>query len=147
MASAILGAGLTAGLFFGWAVSVNPGLRRVADETYIETMQRVNVAIVNPLFILVFLGTPIALVAAALANGSAWLWASALTYIVGVLGVTIGGNIPLNNSLDEFDLPAADAGASVQRRHSYETPWVRWHNVRTVANVAAFAFAVVAALT
>ena len=147
--AALLFTGLTAGLFFGWAVSVNPGLRRVADDTYIETMQRINVAIVNPIFILFFIGTPLVVIAAATANESATatsLWISAAIYVVGVLGVTIGGNIPLNNALDEFDLPGADAGAAVQRRHSYETPWVRWHNVRTAANIAAFVFAVIGAL-
>ena len=147
--ASLLFTGLTAGLFFGWAVSVNPGLRRVADDTYIETMQRVNVAIVNPLFILVFMGTPVALIAGAVVNESATstaLWIAAVLYVVGVLGVTVGGNIPLNNALDAFDLPGADAGAAVQRRHSYETPWVRWHNIRTAANIASFVFAVIAAV-
>jgi uncharacterized membrane protein len=34
-----------------------------------------------------------------------WLLASATaTYVIGVLGVTIGRNVPLNDALDAFDL-------------------------------------------
>ena len=141
---------LTAGLFFGWAVSVNPGLRRVQDATYVETMQRINVAIVNPVFILFFIGTPAVLIAAAITNEDARatsLWMAAGVYVIGVLGVTVGGNIPLNNALDEFELAAASSQALLERRHSYETPWVRWHNVRTVANIAALVFVIIAALS
>ena len=146
---ATLFTGLIAGLFFGWVVSVNPGLKRVADDTYIETMQRINVAIVNPVFLLLFMGTPVLLVAAAIANTSTsatWLWASAGTYVVGVFGVTVGRNVPLNNALEEFDLAAASPRSMLERRHSYEIPWVRWHNVRTGANLVALAFAIAAGI-
>ena len=47
----VIGTGLVAGLLYGWAVSVIPGTTRVGDHTYVETMQDINRAIINPAFI------------------------------------------------------------------------------------------------
>ena len=89
---------------------------KVGDHTYVETMQDINRAIINPAFIVPFMGVPLALGAASVLHfrtgdtRRGWLLASATgTYLVGVLGVTIRGNIPLNDALDAFDLPAARA--------------------------------------
>lgn len=149
----ILSTGLMAGLFFGWAVSVNLGLARVSDRTYVATMQSINRAIVNPLFIVVFMGAAAALVAAAVvyavdgqSKRATWLFVAAGTYVVGVLGVTIGGNIPLNDKLEAFDLENSAEEAISQQRHGYESPWVRWHNIRTAASVLALGFAAVSAV-
>jgi uncharacterized membrane protein len=46
-----------------------PGLARTDDRTFISSMSHVNVAIVNPVFLLTFLGAP-ALAAAAVARSS-----------------------------------------------------------------------------
>ena len=54
---AILLTGLSAGLFYAWEVSVIPGTKRVADASYIETMQHINRAIINPAFMLIFFGS------------------------------------------------------------------------------------------
>ncbi len=149
----IMSSGLMAGLFFGWAVSVNLGLARVSDRTYIATMQSINRAIVNPIFVVVFMGTAVALLAAAVVHAAdgqgkraTWLFAAAGTYILGVLGVTIGGNIPLNDKLEAFSLEDSPDEAISDQRHGYEAPWVRWHNVRTVASVLALALAAIGAV-
>lgn len=101
LGTSIIGIGLVAGLLYGWTFSVIPGTTQVGDRTYVETMQRINRTIINPAFIIPFMGTPLALTAASvlhLRSGDAqrgWLLAGATgTYLVGVLGVTIGGNIP-----------------------------------------------------
>ena len=60
-----IGSGLIVGLFWGWALSVMPGLRQVDDRTYVATMQSANRAILNPFFLVVFAGTVAVLVAAA----------------------------------------------------------------------------------
>lgn len=155
-ATAVISTGLMAGLFFGWAVSVIPGTRRADDAAYIETMQHINRAIVNPGFVVPFIGTPFALVAAAVmqhrsgnTRAAIWLAASAVTYVVGLLGITVGANIPLNNALDAFELQDADTDtdASAQRRVSYERPWNRWHAVRTAAVTIAFGCAVIATIS
>lgn len=145
--------GLMAGLFFGWLVSVIPGLRRVADGNYVSTMQHINRAIVNPAFVIPFVLTPVLLAIAAVAqfrfgeHRRAWfLVASALSYVVGVLGVTAGGNIPLNNTLDSFDCATATAEMVSSMREDYETWWNRWHSLRTAASMVSFTLASVAAV-
>jgi uncharacterized membrane protein len=149
----ILSAGLMAGLLFGWAVSVIPGTSRISDRTYIATMQSINRAIINPVFVIFFVGTPVVLLAAGIAQFRAgdsrrgWLMvASASTYVVGVLGVTFGGNIPLNDALDSLDLDTDSAEQISAQRRDYETRWNRWHNLRTAGSVAALSLAAMAAL-
>lgn len=153
--AALVTVGLSAGLFVGWSVSVLPGTSRISDATYIETMQHINVAILNRPFFIIFLG-PVPLLAAAFGallrsqGGGArasLAAAAAAVYAVGVVGVTVGGNVPLNDALRAFPLDAsADAGALRVRRDSYERPWNRWHYARSAASAAAFALTSLAAL-
>jgi uncharacterized membrane protein len=154
LGTSIIATGLMSGLWYGWTVSVIPGTRRVADTNYVDTMQHINRAIINPAFIIPFMGIPILLGVAAFVqfrSGDArrgWFLASAAgTYVIGVLGVTVGGNVPLNDALDAFDLAGSNDQAVGDRRRSYETSWNRWHYLRTAANVGAFALAAAAALT
>ena len=149
----IVTTGLMSGLLYGWSVSVSPGTRRVSAGNYVDTMQHINRAIINPAFVVPFMGIPLVLGGAAVLQFRAgehrrgWLLAGATaTYVVGVLGVTIGGNVPLNNALDGFDLRGSASEAIERRRTTYEQPWNRWHYLRTVASVASFALAAAAAL-
>ena len=153
LAIAILSTGLIGGLLFGWMVSVIPGLKDVGDSTYVSTMQSINVRIVNPAFIIPFMLTPVLLAGAGVLEFRAgnerrgWLLGTAaVTYLLGVLAVTIGGNIPLNDALDVFDLDGATATQTAERRLGYEGPWNRWHTVRTLASGVAFALATSSAI-
>ena len=128
--AATLAAGLQAGTYYAWASGVMPGLARTDDKTFVETMTNVNVAIVNPVFMLTFLGAP-ALAAAAVAttSGSARAWAIAgLVLAIGTVVVTGAANVPLNDALA--------AGGS---RADFETVWVRWNVVRTLTSTGALA--------
>ncbi len=153
LGGSIIATGLMSGLWYGWAVSVIPGTRRVDDTTYIATMQHINKAIINPGFIISFMGIPLLVGGTAIAHFRAgdsrrgWLLTgAAVTYVVGVLGTTIVGNVPLNDALEAFELVDSGEDAVAHRRQTYETPWNRWHYVRTVANVGAFALATAAAI-
>jgi len=153
LTSGIVATGLMSGLLYGWTVSVIPGLRRIPDPSYVTTMQHINKAIINPAFVIPFMAIPMVLGAAAIAQFRAgdqrrgWLLASAATtYALGVLGVTFGRNIPLNDALDTFDLPASTERVVTERRQSYESPWNRWHYLRTTASIASFALTAAAAL-
>lgn len=145
--------GLIAGLLYGWTVSVIPGLRRIPDVTYVTTMQSINRAIINPAFIVPFMGLPVGLTKDAISRfrdgdtRRGWLMsAAAATYAIGVLGVTLGRNVPLNNALEVFDLNSASETAIATRRNRYESSWNRWHYLRTVAGAASFALAAAAAV-
>lgn len=150
---AVVSTGLSTGLLFGWAVSVMPGTARVADTEYIAVMQSINRAIINPFFLVPFLLSPVLLVIASVGqfgvqeDENGWLLGTAaVVYAVGVLAVTIAGNIPLNDRLEAFDLDAADTDAASVERTTYERGWNRWHYVRTLASLSAFVLAVASAL-
>lgn len=150
----IVGSGLIAGLFWGWNFSALPGLRSVDDRTYVTAMQSINRSILNPMFLITFVGTVIVLAVAALAGFQAghsrrawWLTAAAVTYAIGVFGVTVAGNVPLNDQLDRFDLPGATTETIATARHDYEGPWNRLHRVRSGLSVLVVALAATAALT
>ena len=135
--AATVSAGLQAGTYYTWACGVMPGLAKVDDRTFTSSMNHVNVAIVNPVFMLTFLGTPLlAGVAVATSSGPARGWAIAgLVCAVGTLAVTIAGNVPLNDALA--------AGGS---RGDFESAWVRWNVVRAVTSTGALAALAWAAL-
>jgi uncharacterized membrane protein len=128
--AATVAAGLQAGTYYTWASGVMPGLARTDDHTFTSSMNHINVAIVNPVFMLSFLGAP-ALAAASVAatTGNARVWAIAgLACALGTVAVTAMGNVPLNDALA--------AGGS---RADFETAWVRWNVVRTATSTAALA--------
>jgi uncharacterized membrane protein len=52
-------AGLQAGTYYTWASGVMPGLARTDDHTFVHVTQQMSVAIVNPAFMLSFLGAPL----------------------------------------------------------------------------------------
>jgi uncharacterized membrane protein len=149
----IVTTGLMSGLLYGWSVSVIPGTKRVPASNYVDTMQHINRAIINPAFVVPFMGIPLVLGGAAVMqfrtgdHRRGWLLAGATaTYVVGVLGVTISRNVPLNDALDAFDLRGSTSDAVERRRTTYERPWNRWHYLRTIASVGSFALAATAAL-
>lgn len=146
LVAATLTTGLSAGLYYGFACAVMPGLARSADRTFVETMQRINTAIINGWFMLVFLGSLVLTAAAAAlqfaagagrgTGAAAWTVAALVLYSA-VLVVTMRFNVPLNNRLDAGGLPGSDAGLAALRGE-FERSWVRWNTFRTVVNVAAF---------
>lgn len=131
---------LIAGLFYSYSCSVNAGLGRLTDREYLRAMQSINRVILNPWFFTSFMGTVIMMPL------STWLLyryegadssfyfilAATIIYIVGVFGVTIAGNVPLNNMLDKVDLSSANV-ADIRR--SFEIPWNRLNTIRTGSNI------------
>ena len=150
--AATLTTGLSAGLFYGWACSVMPGLARVSDRSFVETMQGINVAIINPWFMLTFLGSAVLTgLAAALclpAGGRTalpWVVAGLVLYLA-MLVITFALNIPLNNQLDAAG-PVDRIADLAAVRVRFEATWVRWNLARTVCSMAAFVAALGALIT
>ncbi|MBC9931029.1 DUF1772 domain-containing protein [Chitinophaga qingshengii] len=146
---AVLTTGLLTGLFFGFEVAINPAFARLNDAQYIIAMQAINDVIVNPVFILVFLGAAVLLpVAAFQQKGSRrrLLWMAAALYIVGVLGITSACNVPLNDALAKVQVTGASAAQLAAARERFAGPWNNWHTIRTIAGVVATAVAIIACL-
>ncbi|MET8153979.1 DUF1772 domain-containing protein [Actinoplanes sp. NPDC049668] len=144
--TAIVAAGLQAGTYYVWACGVMPGLAKADDHTFVTTLSSVNQAIVNPVFMLTFLGAPV-LAAAAVATGTPaarpWLIAG-LTLSVATVAITVLGNVPLNNALGRA---AATSDADLAAvRAAFETAWVRWNVLRTLTSTASLAALAWAAL-
>ncbi|GAA1662048.1 anthrone oxygenase family protein [Fodinicola feengrottensis] len=141
--AATLTTGLIAGLFYGFCCAVMPGLAASSDRTFIETMQNINVAILNGWFFLTFMGALLtAIVAAALHMGGSgwrvfpWILAAVLFYLVTFV-VTIAANVPLNDALMAAGDPAK-IGDLAAVRHAFENAWLGWNLVRALTNTAAF---------
>ncbi|GAA3846674.1 DUF1772 domain-containing protein [Sphaerisporangium flaviroseum] len=143
LVAATITGGLVAGLFYSYACSVMPGLRLTDDRTFVETMQRINVAILNGWFFIAFLGTPVLIVLAVVlslqGDGRSvlpWLVAALVLYGA-TLAVTFAVNVPMNNALGAAgELDRVPDLAAVRER--FEAGWVRWNLVRTVTSTAAF---------
>ncbi len=130
---------LVAGLLFAFAVVVMPGIRRLDDAGFIRAFQVIDGVIQRnqPLFVLAWLGSLLALLAAAVLG----LWqlrgadrllviAAALVYLVGVQLPTFAINIPLNNELQKLDPGAMDAAARKRARDAFEPRWNQANAIR-----------------
>ncbi len=149
---AILLTGLSAGLFYAWQVSVIPGTRKIIDITYLETMQSINKAILNPAFFILFFGSPLLLWISTFQhyqNGTAFwsLFSATATYLIGTFAITAFGNVPLNDTLEALNLQELSDIEIVGFRRSYEKRWNRLHLTRTVFAVLSFAFSLLSVFT
>lgn len=144
---------LSAGLLFAYACSVNPGLHGLNDVAYLSAMQQINRTIQNPAFFIAFMGPVVLLPWATWRYRQAgntmfrYLLAATLLYVIGVFGVTMVGNVPLNEALEGFSIVDAAPQDLAAQRSAFESPWGMWHLVRTVAAVAALAGCLVALMS
>lgn len=138
---ALLGSSLIAGVFFAFSSFIMKALARVPSHEGIAAMQSINIVVLNPSFLGVFMGTTVisVLVAALAVKGwgtpSATLFlAGALLYIIGTFLLTGLGNVPLNDQLAAIS--ASDPEATSVWEH-YLDRWTLLNTIRTVAAAAA----------
>lgn len=141
--AAALGAGLIAGTFFAFSAFVMGALKRLPSAQGIAAMQSINVVVINPVFLGVFMGTAalglVLLVAAFFgwpSSRAIYLLAGAVLYVGGCFLVTLIFNVSLNNALAAAKPDSAEGAALWQR---YLKDWTMWNSVRTVASLAATA--------
>lgn len=138
-----LGSGLIAGVFFAFSSFVMKALARIPPAQGIAAMQSINVVVINPLFMIAFLGTAVACILLAVSSlfawrqpGAAYSLAGSLLYLVGTFLVTMVCNVPRNDRLAAVT-PASADGASLWA--GYVASWTAWNHVRTAAALAASA--------
>jgi len=146
--------GLTAGIFYCWSVSVTPGLALLSDKEYITTFQQLNKAIQNPLFFLCIMGTMFLLPLSTWVHFqkplplSFWLLlAASIIYFVGVMGVTMGANVPMNNEMDVFNTATATIAELSAKRIAFEAKWNFLNNIRTISCILCLTLTVLACIT
>ena len=141
--AAALGTGLVAGVFFAFSAFVMGALARLPVDQGVAAMQSINVAVLNSLFLVIFLVT--AGICALLAvvslfgrpeSGMGASLAGSLTYLLGTFLVTIAFNVPLNNALESVTPHDASAPEAWRR---YLRRWTAWNHVRTVSGLASSA--------
>ena len=147
-------AGLLAGVFYAFHVAFVPALRHMKAKQHIEAMQLVNQKIKNPVFFLSFFGPSLLLPLAAFLNRGTdqfpVLVAASLLHLVGSNGITVAGNIPLNEALDKVDVSQISDAEAEAVRQDFQGPgsrWMRFHAIRTLAAVAATALVFIVCLS
>lgn len=149
----VLFSGLVAGLFYSYSCSVNPGLKSLADADYLKAMQSINSAIQNPVFFAAFMGLlllyPITVyqMHQPMASVSFYLFIFSLAiYYIGVFGITVFFNVPLNDQLAAFSISSATPDEITAMRETFENPWNTFHTIRTIASILSFALLIIALL-
>jgi uncharacterized membrane protein len=145
---AALGCGLIGGVFFAFSTFVMKALGRLSPAEGIAAMQSINIAVINPLFLGVFLGTGVACIFVIISSflrwhipGAIYAIVGSLLYLVGTLVVTFVFNIPRNNALASVT-PTAPASANLWA--DYLVSWTAWNHVRTAAALVAAAALIIA---
>ncbi|MEO5563179.1 MAG: anthrone oxygenase family protein [Chitinophagaceae bacterium] len=145
---------LITGLFYAYSCSINPGLGRLPDQEYLAAMQSINKAILNPVFFASFMGTLILLpISTWLHYGQPdssrfiLLLIATLFYAIGTFGVTMFGNVPLNDTLANFDLKSASPESILTQRKNFEARWNNLHTIRTLASLVSLVLVLIACLT
>ena len=143
-----IGCGLLAGLYFAFSAFIMTALGRIGQAAGIAAMNAINVAIVQSLFLPIFLATTAASAVLAIASLFRWgepgamaMLAGGVLYVLGMFVVTMIFNVPLNSGLAAVD-PASQVAASLWGR--YLTDWTLWNHVRTVASTATSALFIAA---
>ncbi len=133
---------LVAGFLFAYAIVVMPGLKSLSARDFIRVFQVTDRVIQNnqPVFIAVWVGSVVAILAAAILGSrllggvdALLLVLAASAYILGVQLPTIVINVPLNNRLQTLDVEAlSDADLQVARVQ-FESSWNNANVIRTLA--------------
>ena len=153
LALAILLTGLMAGIFFTWSNAVKPGIGKLSDIEYLRALQSMNRVILNNAFKIIFLG---AIIAVALVpvfyfnlypKNIFWLFVFTLViYWIGVFGVTVSGNIPLNEILDKTNLESITSEEIKTLRMSIEVKWNNFNLIRCISSAITFLILIVSFL-
>jgi uncharacterized membrane protein len=116
-------------------------LARLTSAEGIAAMQSINVAIINPVFLAVFLGTAVACLLVMISAllrwhnpGVVYLLIGGAFYLVGTFLVTLVFNVPKNNALASI-APTDPEGTNLWT--DYLSKWTAWNHVRAAAALAA----------
>ncbi|WP_369131949.1 DUF1772 domain-containing protein [Modestobacter sp. I12A-02662] len=134
---AALGAGLVAGAFAVFSLMVMPALAALPDRAGAAAMQSINRAAIRPTFLTLLFGTAVLCLALGVLELAGerrpLVLVAALAYVVGVAGVTVAANVPLNEALARAD------GTDPAPWRRYLRRWTAWNTVRSVAALASAA--------
>ena len=135
-----LGCAIVTGITLVFAIVIMPGLKSLGDRGFLQAFKAIDSVIQNnqPVFMLVWLGSALALIASSVLGfwflegaDLALLIAACALYLSGVQAATVVVNVPLNNRLQAQALDKMDDTEIAQARHAFEPRWLRWNTIRT----------------
>jgi uncharacterized membrane protein len=145
-----LSSALVAGVLFAFSNHLMKAFGKLPTAQGVTTFQTVNTAILNPVFLLLFVGTGVLSLVLGILSvvrwsepGSAFLLIGSLLYLVGVIVETRIIHLPRNDALDKAD-PASERAATLWA--DMLSTWTTWNHVRVVAALAAATCFIVAAV-
>jgi len=148
---AALTAALIAGVFLGFSDFIMRALKRAGPAAGISAMQEINREVYRAVFLAMMIG--MAALSPALALFAIWaiggkvaalISAAAITYCLGMFGVTLACNVPMNKRLDRMDAATPETAAYWAR--DFLPRWTFWNSVRMTAAALAALLYIVAAL-
>lgn len=146
-------AGLMAGLFYAWSISVTTGLAQVNDHNYLAAFQAMNRAILNPAFFIAFMGQAIILPILAhhyyhsdTPSLFLFILIATLLYWIGCMAVTIFGNVPLNNTLEVLHIDLMLPKQRIDFRLGFEQKWNRLNWIRTICTLLSLLLLIITCL-
>jgi len=146
-------AGLMAGLFYAWSISVTPGIAQVSDQNYLTAFQAMNRAILNPAFFIPFMGQAIVLpiltylyYKSATPNPFLYLLIATTLYWGGCMAITMYGNVPLNNNLEVLQIDLLTPKQLADFRLRFEQKWNRLNWIRTISTLLSLMCLILACL-
>ena len=138
---ATVGSAVSGGIFFAFSTFVMQALAKQPTPQGIATMQSINITVINPWFMAAFFAPAVAGILLSVSllfqwqpTIGAYLLTASLLYLIGTIGVTVVGNIPLNDALAVV-IPNSVEASNLWSR--YLTDWTFWNHVRTAAALLA----------
>lgn len=145
MLAGALSSALVAGMFYAFSSFIMAALARVPPAEGMRAMNAINLTVITPSFMVLFMGTAVLGIGLAIwslfsiaQTDSQLVLLGALLYLLGCFGVTMVFNVPLNDQLASAPTEAP--------WHSYLETWTLWNSVRTAAATLSSAVLVTVAL-
>ena len=136
-----IGCGLMAGVYFAFSAFIMTSLGRIAPASGMVAMNATIVDIVKSPFMPVFMLTTLTAASLAILGvvrwgqpGSALMVIGGAIYVLGMFGVTMVVNQPMNEALLAADA-ATSQGVAVWSR--YLIDWTMWNHLRTISSTVA----------
>ena len=112
-------------------------LAELSNENGMLAMQKINLKIINPIFMVFFLGTPLLCITNIFntfpyleSSGYLYIFVGSIVYLLGPFGITMLCNVPLNNKLAKSELSSADTVWV-----NYQQRWQFWNHIRTYIGI------------
>jgi uncharacterized membrane protein len=119
------------GVFLSFSDFIMRGFANAKDISAIDSMQGLNRTVLRSIFLTSFMGLAPISIAFSVYAGNLLTYSATGIYLVSVILVTIGGNVPMNEKLDKMSKNSEEAKVYWT---IYLKDWTRWNHIRTMGS-------------